>query len=107
MHFPTAAEVSYRNILLSIRSEIEAASKECRDFIDMTLCNDDISIYLYHKGYQLNEIRYEHKEINGIQKFGYHGRTAGDGVIKLRISWKGPSLNVKGNFEGKTEYFEG
>ena len=95
-YFPTAAELYYKDLLKNLLETMEKARKHyCADFIDVTLANNTVILYLIDKGYNVKELRYEYKD--GI--YGYYGRQVGDGIVMVRISWSGNMLHVLGNFQ--------
>lgn len=79
----TAIELRYRSLLKGLENQMIEASRRCEEFIDLTLCNHEVTDYLISLGYKIKEVRYE--TIDG--EYGYHGRDTGDGTVKTRISW--------------------
>lgn len=91
--YPTAFEVRYRFLLDNIYEQIDAS---ILNFIDITLGNDDVIQYLEEKGFIIIDIRYEYKNINNENKWGFFGRTTGDGTcVTKRIIWGDVNMCMK------------
>ena len=82
-YFPTAIEVKYHNNIQNIYEYMAIARQS---FIDVSIANHEIENYFTEKGFKVIDIRYD-RDLVDKNKFGFYGRTSGDGRCYKRFIW--------------------
>ena len=82
-YFPTAIEVQYHHIIKNIYECMENARQS---FIDIAITSHEIENYFTEKGFKVIDIRYD-LDLVDKNKFGFYGRTSGDGICYKRFIW--------------------